>query len=160
MNVAVQPARQRRAKETDHREREEVNSAQTREKRSAVDERDDPKNRQHDSENEPDPNAEFYEDAKQVETEQKNQSASNGGKRRAVLAKKSADGTGGRAEGNEDGRESEDESERRSEQSRARRLTLAQLLHADAGKHRDVSGHERQNARRQEGNESREKGPS
>src|SRR6202000_362539 len=100
------------------------------------------------------------EQSQQMQTEQKNERARDRSQRRAVLAEESADGAGRGAKCDEDRGKSDDKGERRGEQSRARRLTLAQLLHADARQHRDVSGHQRQNARRQERNQPREKSSS
>ena len=120
------------------------------EQRPAVHERDYAQNRENHTENNSDSNGQLDEKAEQVQTEQKNQCAGDGRKRGAVLAEKSADSAGGRAERDEDRGKSENESERRREQSGARRLALAQLFHADAGEHGNVSGHERQNARGQE----------
>src|SRR5579863_1949586 len=136
-----------------------MNGAESGEQRSAVHERDHAQKREHNSQNDSDSDRQLDEDPKQVQAKKKNERAGDGRERCTVLAKKSADRTRRGAERDEDRRKSENESERRSEQSRARGLPLAQLLHANAREHRDVSGHERQDARRQKGNQPREKGP-
>src|SRR5580698_280828 len=157
MNVAIQPARHRRTEESDHRERKEVNRSEPGEQRPAVHERDHAQKREHNSENDSHADGQFYKNAEQVQAEEQDQSTGDRRERRAMLPEESADGAGRRTERDEHSRESENESERGGEQTRAWRLTLAQLLHADAGKHRDVSGHQRQHARRQKRNQSREK---
>src|SRR5580704_256301 len=157
VNIAIQPARHRRTEESDHREREEMNRAKPGEQPATVYERNHAQNREYDSENDANADGQFYENAEQMQPEEQNQRAGNRRERRAMLAQESADGAGRRAERDEDRGESENESERRRKQSRPRRLTLAQLLHADSGKHRNVSGHQRQHARRQKRNQSREK---
>src|SRR5579864_1864267 len=156
-DVAVEPARHRRAKETDQREREEMDGAQAGEKRSAAEQRHRAKDRQQRAENEAGAHRELYQYSKQVQAEEKDERAGDGSKQRAILAQESAYGAGGGAEGNEYDGKSHDKGQRGSEKPRARRLPLAQLFHADAREHGDVSGNQREHARRKKGNEAGEK---
>src|SRR5580692_1157276 len=65
---------------------------------------------------------------------------------------------GGSPKGNEHHRKAKHECQRRSEKPGPWLLPLAQLLHADAGKHRDVARNQWKNARREKRNQSCEKG--
>src|SRR6267143_291315 len=77
----------------------------------------------------------------------------------AILAEEGTDGAGRGSEGNEHHRKAGDKSEGGREKAGGWHVALAELLHADAGEHGDVAGHQRQNARREEGNQPREDGP-
>jgi len=109
---------------------------------------------EHDTQDDADAEAELDEQAQEMKAEKNDQRASNGGQERAVLAKKGAHGAGGSAERDEDHGEAGDERERGGKEPGARGFAFAELLHADAGKHGDVARDERQNAGRQEGNNS------
>ena len=93
-NVAVEPARHGRAKETNQREREEMNVSETSGEWAAAEERDDAKQREHAAQDEADANSELGENAKKVQAEENNQRAGDGGQQGAILAKKRSDGAG------------------------------------------------------------------
>src|ERR1700722_7287417 len=116
MNIAIQPARHRRAEESDHGEREKMDRAEPGEKRAAVDERDHAGKREHNPQNDSDADRQFYENAKQVQPEEQDERSGDGRERGAMLAEESADGAGGCTERDENRRKSENESERRGEQ--------------------------------------------
>ncbi len=73
------------------------------------------------------------------------------------MAQEGADGAGRGAERNKYDGKTGDEGEGGSEQAGAGNLTLAKLLHANAGEHGNVAGNKRQNARRKKRNEPGEK---
>src|SRR5882724_5977835 len=97
--------------------------------------------------------------ADEVKAEEKNQGTRDGSEERAILAEEGTDSAGGCAKGNEHHRKASDKGERRREKAGGWHVALAELLHADAGEHGNVAGHQRQNARREEGNQPREEGP-
>src|SRR5579859_2208520 len=134
-HVAIQPARHGRTEKTNHRQREEMNCAESGEERSAAEKRDDPQYRKQRSENEAGADRKFDQYAEQMQSEKKNEGAGDWSEQRPVLAKKRADGARGRAERDEHHGKSENKGERRSEETGARRLSLTQLLHANAGEH-------------------------
>ncbi len=94
--------------------------------------------------------AELDQQAEKMQAEEKNQRASDGGERAAMLVEETADGAGGGSERDEDRGEADDEGERGREKARARDLALSQLLHADAAEHGDVTGNKWQHARGKE----------
>src|SRR5438067_2103370 len=158
MDIAIQPASERWAKKSNHRQREKVNSSETKEKRIAPDQRRNSQYHQPRAENNPDLERQLDEHAQQMQAEQNNQRAGDRRERCAVFTQERTDGAGRRAEGNEHGGKSEDERKGRRKKSAARLLALPELLHADAGQHRDIAGHKRQHARRKKRNQSRKKG--
>ncbi len=84
-----------------------------------------------------------------MQAEKQNQRTSNGREQRAVLPKKSADGARRSAKRNEHDGKTNYKGERGSEKPAARLLALAQLLHTDAGEHRDIARYERKYAGRE-----------
>src|SRR5258708_37534688 len=91
-----------------------------------------------------------------MQPEKKDECAGDRGEERAVLAQERADGAGGSSKRDEDKREARDKRQGGSKKASAGRLSLAQLLHADAGEHGDVTGYERENAGRKKGNQTGE----
>src|SRR6266576_2584976 len=79
--------------------------------------------------------------AKEVQAKEKNQCAGNGSQEIAVLFQERADSARRSAECYEYHGKSRNKGHRRGKESRTWNLALAQLLHADAGEHRDVAGH-------------------
>src|SRR6266576_394059 len=84
---------------------------------------------------------ELDERADEVQAKEKNQCAGNGSQEIAVLFQERADSARGSAECYEYHGKSRNKGHRRGKESRTWNLALAQLLHADAGEHRDVAGH-------------------
>jgi len=158
MNVAIEPASEGRAEEADDGKREKVNLSEAGEERPAVEESDDPKRREKRAKDDADARFEASQSADEMQAEEKDQGAGDGSEERAVLEKKVADRAGGSAEGNKDDGETENKGERGSEEASARRLALAQLLHADAGEHGDVTGNKRKHAGREKRNQAGDEG--
>lgn len=119
--------------------------------------RGDPESDKNDAEDDAGPKVELDERADEMKAEEKNESTGDGCEHSAVLTKEGTDGAGGGAETDEDDREAGDESESRSEEAGTRQLPCAELLHADPGEHRNITGKERQNARRKKRNQPGEK---
>jgi len=159
VNVAIEPAGHGGAEETDEGKREKVGGAESREQRCMVEEGRDTKCDEDDAEYDAGAKVYFDERADQVKTEEKDQGSCDGSEESAVLAEERADGAGGRAERNENDGKAGDERESRREKAGGGDITFAELLHADAGKHGDVAGDERENAGGEKGNQASEKGP-
>src|SRR5438477_1766866 len=157
MHVAIQPASQSRAKKSNHRQREKVHRAEMKEKRIAPDQRNNSEYHQQRAENNSDLERQLDEHAQQMQAEQNNQRTGDRRERCTIFAQERTDGAGRCAKRNEYGRKSEHKRKRRCKKSAARLLPLPKLLHANSGQHRNVSGHERQHARRKKRNQSREK---
>src|SRR5208282_5783250 len=134
VHVAVQPLRERRAKEADHREREEMNPAKAQEERPVMDNRNDSQGHENRADNQADLESQLHEHADEMQSEEQNQSACNRRELRAILQKKCADSARRSAEGNEHHRKADNERKRGREEAAARLLALAQLLHANARK--------------------------
>jgi len=100
----------------------------------------------------------FGQRAEKVQPEEKDERAGDRGEKRAILAQEGADNAGGSSKRDEDERETGYEGERGGKKTGAGRLPLAQLFHADAGKHGDVTGYERKDARRKKRNQPGEEG--
>src|SRR5215472_3236231 len=147
MDVSVEPARHRRTKKTNQREREKVYRAESGKERSLPQQRDNSKPSENRAENHPNAHREFPEGAREMQAKEKDQCARNRRQQGAVLKEEGADGTGRGAKRNEHHGETRDKRRRGGKQSGARNLTLTQLLHADAGKHRDIAGHQRKHTR-------------
>ena len=99
----------------------------------------------------------FDERADQMKAEEQDQGAGDGSEKRAVLAEEGTDGAGGGAKTDEDDGEAGDESESGREKAGSGDIALAELLHADAGKHGNVAGNERQHAGREKRDQPGEK---
>ena len=134
-----------------------MHRAEMKEKRIAPDERNNSEYHQERAENNSDLECQLDEHAQQMQAEQNNQRAGDRRERRAVFAQERTDGAGRCAKRNENRGKSNDKRKRRRKKSAARLLPLPQLLHADAGQHRDIAGHERQHARRKKRNQSSKK---
>src|ERR1700676_2220722 len=145
MDITIKPASHRRAGKSDQRKGEEVNRAESGEKGAAPQERNYAERRKHYANDQARANGELYEQTHKVQSEEQNERAGNRSQKRAVLAKKRAHGTGRGPERDKHDGEADHERQRRSEKARAGRLPLTQLLHTDAGKHRNVARHEREN---------------
>src|SRR5215472_7877828 len=157
VDVAIEPARHRRTKKTNQREREKVYRAESGKERSLPQQREDSKPSENHAENHPDANREFPESAREMQAKEKDQCTRNWSKQRAVLKEEGTDGAGRGAKRNEYHGETRDKRRRRGKQSGARNLTLTQLLHADAGKHRDIAGHQRKHTRGKKRNQPGQK---
>src|SRR5438045_6204850 len=112
MDIAIQPASERRAKKSNHRQREKMNSAETKEKRIAPDQRNNSEYHQQRAENNPDLERQLDEHAQQMQAEQNNQRAGDRRERRAIFTQERTDGAGRGAEGNEYCRKSQHERKR------------------------------------------------
>ena len=135
-----------------------MRGAEIQEERSVADEADYSKCGKENAKSYADAITEFDEQADEVKSEKKDEGTGDGREERAILAKKRADRAGGSSKGNKDDRESANESEGGSEETGARHFAFAELLHADAGEHGNVAGHERQNAGGKERDESGKEG--
>src|SRR4029077_10039930 len=93
-----------------------------------------------------------------MQAEQDYDSPGNRSHQRLMLQQKLSDGARRSAETDEYHGESRDKRQRGSKQAITRGLPRAQLLDADARKHRDIARHERKHARRQERDDSRYEG--
>jgi len=136
-----------------------MSSAESGEERSVADERNYAKSDQEYTKDDANAKIQFDEGADEVKAEEENQGSGDGSEESAVLEKEGADSAGRRSEGNEHHRKAGDKGERRGEKAGGWYVPFAELLHADAGEHGDVARHQRQNARREEGNQPREEGP-
>src|SRR5882672_6799618 len=136
-----------------------MSSAESGKKRGVAKKRDDSEGDEEQAKDDAHAKIEFDERADEMKTEEKNESAGDGSEERAILAEEGTDGAGGCAEGNEHDGKAGDKGERRREKAGGWHLSFPELLHADAGEHGDVAGHQWQNARREEGNQPREEGP-
>jgi hypothetical protein len=147
MNIAIKPASKRRSQKPDERQREEVDRCEASEKRSVTQKRENPDQYKDDTEDDAVAKTQFNENAQKVKAKDDDEGPGDGREKRAILQEEVADSTGGSAEGDENDGEASDESECGRKEPGARNFAFAELLHADAGEHGDVAGHERQNAR-------------
>src|SRR5438128_6214510 len=154
VDVAIQPARQCRAEKSNHRKRKEMNCAKMQKEWITVDERNNSERNKNRAKDNSGLECQLDQHPEQMQTKQKDERAGNRRKCRAVLPQKRTDSAGRSPKGNKNGGKSKHERKCRSKKSAARLLSLAELLHADAGKHGDVSGHERQYARRKKRNQA------
>jgi hypothetical protein len=159
-NVAIEPTRQRGAEKSDDGEREEVDGAKIGKERCVAGKRKCAETDEQNAEDDADAGAELDEDAEEMKAEKKNERASDWSERAAIFLEESADGAGRGTKGYEDDGEAEYKSERGRKEAGAGDFPLAELLHADAGKHGDVAGNEGKYAGRQERDQPGEKSSS
>src|SRR4029077_8176963 len=155
--VPIKPLCEDRPKKADDRKREKMEQAQAEEEWPVMDKGSDAQNYKQRAQNHSGAEGELHQGADKVQTEKQDKGSRNGRHSRPILLKKCPDSTCCGAERNEHDGETDDKGERGSEQTSPRLLTLAQLLHADAGEHRDVSGNEREYAGRQKRNQPGDK---
>ena len=91
-------------------------------------------------------NGNFCQQSGEVQAEEDDQCAGDGGERCTIAQEEGTHGAGGGAEGNEDDGKSGDECEGGGEQAGAGSFAFFQLLDADAGEHGDITGHQRKDA--------------
>src|SRR5882724_3422878 len=157
MNVAVQPTGQSGPEKADEGKREEVQRTESGEERAMMSQRSNPQGDEDDAENNACAGIELDEQAQKMKTEKKDEGTGDWGECVAILFKENADGAGGCSKRDEHNGKARDESERGAQQAGARDFAFAELLHADAGEHGDIAGYQRQNARREKGNQPGEK---
>src|SRR5882672_2643794 len=157
MNVAVQPTGQSGPEKADDGKREEVKGAESCEERAMMSQRSNPQGDEDNAENNACAGIELDEQAKKMKTEKKDERTGDRSERIAILLQEDADGAGGRSKRDKDDGKAGDKGERGAQQAGARDFALAELLHANAGEHGDIAGYQRQNARREKGNQPGEK---
>jgi hypothetical protein len=160
VDVAIEPAREGRTEETNYGEREKMRSAESGEERGMAEERRYTQGDEDHAKDHADAEIELDERADEVEAEEENQGSGDGSEESAVLEKEGTDSAGRGAKRYEHDGKTGNEGERGREKAGTWHVALAELLHADAGEHGDVAGHERQDTRRKEGNQPGEKGSS
>ena len=156
MDVAIEPAGQLRAEEANDGEREKVTGAKPGEEWAVMNERGDAEGYEDAAENYSNAKIDSREGADEMEAEKDDQGTGYGREESTILAKETANGTGGCTEADKNGGETQNEGKSGSKKPRFRLLALAELLHTDAGEHGDVAGNKWQNARRKERDEPSE----
>src|SRR5690348_5111019 len=94
----------------------------------------------------------------EMQAEKNDERAGDGSEFGAMLAQESAHGAGGRSERDENDGKANHEGKGGGKEAAAGLLALAKLFQADAGKHGDITGDERENARGQKGDQAGEEG--
>src|SRR6516165_9170825 len=128
--------------------------AQSRKKRSAIDEGGDAEGHKQSTEDDAGANVHAHQSAEQMQAEEHDERPGDGSEQRPVLPQKSADGARRGPKRNENDREADDKRQGGSEKPALRLLALAQLLDPNAREHRNVARHQRKHARREKGNQS------
>src|SRR5208283_4912922 len=111
-HVLIQPASQKRPKEADDGEREEMHGPKAKEKRPAVKKRRDAQGHQNHAENDPGAHVHFDQAAQKMKTKEQDQRPGYGRKQMLVLKQETADSAGGSPEPDKHHGEAGDERER------------------------------------------------
>src|SRR5713226_8405950 len=134
-----------------------MNGAKTGEERTAVQRSEEAEGDEHNPDPHTNAKTQLRQPADEMKAKQKDQRTCNRSQQGAILPQELPDRARRRSESDEHRGKTHNESEGRAEQTRPRCLSLAQFFHSNSRQHRDVAGHKRQNARREEGYETCQK---